>query len=228
MQLLKNSLLFSLGTAIGNQITMRVACQRHPYPMPHQFAAALDHPLRLRYRNPVETLGDIGFVAGMTVLDMGCGTGTFTLEMARMVGPDGTVHAVDLQEPLLQRAAARVERAVIPATVHFHHSGAHTLPLERSTVDLAVVIATLAEIPNAALALSELRRVIKPSGRLAISEELPDPAYVLPQVTRRRAEAAGFSFIRQLGTPFCYTQIYQNQKDDTVVDGWATQVHDPV
>jgi ubiquinone/menaquinone biosynthesis C-methylase UbiE len=192
--------------------------------MPRQFANLLDHPLRMRYRDPIETLGNLGFTAGMTVLDLGCGTGTFTTEMARMVGPTGTIHAVDLQPSLLAKAADRVQQAALPTPVHFHHSGAYALPLEPNSVDLAIVIATLPQIPNPQLALSELRRVIKPEGRLAISEELPDPAYVLPQVTRRQAEAAGFTFVQQHGTPFCYTQIFVIEKDMTIVEGVATVI----
>lgn len=203
---------------------MRIACRRNPHPMPHQFANLLDHSLRMRYRDPVETLGEMGFAAGMTVLDLGCGTGTFTVEMARMVGSTGTVHAVDLQQSLLDTAADRIQQANLPAAVHFHHSGAYRLPLEQSSVDLAVVIATLSQIPDSILVLAELRRVIKAGGRLAISEELPDPAYVLPQVTRRRAEASGFGFVHQSGSPFCYTQLFVNDKDDAVVEGVATVV----
>lgn len=224
MQFLTNSLLLGLGTALGNQVTMRIACSRNPHPMPHQFANLLDHPLRMRYRDPVETLGEMGFEAGMTVLDLGCGTGTFTIEMARMVGPTGTVHAVDLQQSLLTTAADRVQQANLPAAVYFHHSGAYRLPLEQSSIDLAVVIATLPQIPDSRLVFAELRRVLKADGRLAISEELPDPAYVLPQVTRRRAEASGFRFAAQNGSPFCYTQIFVNEKDDTIVEGVATVI----
>lgn len=224
MQLLKHSLLLSLGTAIGNQVAMRVGCQRNPHPMPHQFANLLDHPLRLRYRDPAETLGQMGFTAGMTVLDLGCGTGTFTVEMARMVGADGQVHAVDLQAPLLAQAAERVQIAGLPTTVQFHHSGAYQLPLDRSSVDLAVVIATLSQIPDTALALAELRRVLKPGGRLALSEELPDPAYRLPQSTRHAAETAGFFFSHQVGSPWCYTQIFINEKDDSIIDSSAVNI----
>ena len=85
MKALTNFLSLGAGAAIGAQVSLRAACANQPRPMPHQHAAALDHPLRLRYRNPREVLGLFGFQAGMTVLDLGCGTGTFTVEMA----PDG-------------------------------------------------------------------------------------------------------------------------------------------
>ncbi|MEZ4584485.1 MAG: methyltransferase domain-containing protein [Caldilineaceae bacterium] len=73
-------------------------------------APLLDHGLRLRYRDPLETLGLFGIAPGMTVLDLGCGTGLFTAAMARMVGPTGTVHAVDVQQPMLDATAAHSRR----------------------------------------------------------------------------------------------------------------------
>ncbi len=192
--------------------------------MPHQFADMLDHPWRLRYREPADTVGILGISAGMTLLDLGCGTGTFTVEMARMVGADGVIHALDLQRSLLSRAQSRMQEAAVAAQVFFHHSGAYQLPLENSSVDLAILIATLPQIPNKAQALAEVRRVLKPGARLAVSEELPDPAYVPPQVTRQSVEAAGFLFAGQSGSPFCYTQLFLNDKDDMVIEGSATVV----
>jgi ubiquinone/menaquinone biosynthesis C-methylase UbiE len=218
--------LIGLSTVLGNQVTQRLVYHRSPHPMPHQFAEMLDHPWRLRYRKPDETVGAFGITAGMTVLDLGCGTGIFTVEMAAMVGAEGTVHAVDLQRPLLERTQARVQQAAVADRVELHHAGAYHLPLETSSIDLAVLIATLTQIPQKAPALAELRRVLKPDARLAISEELPDPAYVPPPVSRRWVEAAGFIFAGQAGSPFCYSQIFLNAKDDTIVEGSATVISD--
>ena len=224
VQLLTNSLLLGLGTVIGNQVSQRLAYHRSPHPMPHQFADMLDHPWRLRYRDPIDTVAILGIAAGMTVLDLGCGTGTFTVEMARMVGPDGSVHAVDIQRSILQRAEARIAAARVSAAVAFHHGGAYALPLETSSVDLAVVLATFSQIPDKARALAELRRVLKPGGRLAVSEELPNPAYILPATNRAWVEPAGFLFAGQSGSLFCYTQLFLNDKDETVIEGEATVV----
>lgn len=168
--------------------------------MPHQFAAALDHPMRLRYRNVPETLGLYGFAAGMTVLDLGCGTGTFTLEMARMVGEEGTVHAVDLQQPMVDAVRERADQADLGNRISAHCSGAYALPLPEDSCDLVVVIATLPQIPDRLAALLELRRVLKPGGRLAVSEELADPAYVPSNVERSWIEDAGFEFVEKKST----------------------------
>ncbi len=211
-KLLNNSLFFGLGSALSSQVSLRVACHTQPRPMPHQFAKVLDHPLRMKYRNPVETLGHFGFAPGMTVLDLGCGTGTFTVDMARMVGETGIVHAVDLQQPLIDQTRQRLSEAELLGCVHLHCCGAYQLPLADDSVDLAVLIATLAQIPNKLLVLAELSRVLKPGARLAISEELPDPAYVPPVTIGKWLGEAGFRFGGQIGTLFCYSMIFFNDK----------------
>ena len=149
---------------------------------------------------------------GSRVLDLGCGTGTFTLAAAEMVEEGGLVHAVDLQQPLLDRTQQRVAAAGLSTRVRFHCSGAYPLPLADASIDLAILIATFAQIPNKNLALGELTRVLKPGGRLALSEELPDPAYVPPPVLRRWVEGGGLRFGGQSGSWFCYHQIYFNEK----------------
>ncbi|MEZ4675668.1 MAG: methyltransferase domain-containing protein [Caldilineaceae bacterium] len=108
--------------------------------------------------------------------------------------------------------------------MHFHHCGAYQLPIETNTIDIAVVLATLSQILNKALVLTELRRIIKPGGRLVVGEELPDPAYLPPQITQRYVEAASFTFSGQLGSFFCYNQIFVNAKDAMTVDGVATVI----
>lgn len=211
MQLLTNSLLFTVGAAVGSQIALRVACVRQPRPMPHQFAHLLEHPWRMKYRHPVDTLGLFGFAPGMCVLDLGCGTGLFTLEMARMVGVSGLVHAVDLQQQCVTETENRVMAAGLQERVRCHCSGAYQLPLANESIDLAILIATLPQIPNKPLVLAELARVLKPGGRLAVSEELPDPAYAPPAVVKGWIEDAGFRFGGQTGTFFCYSMIFYRE-----------------
>ncbi len=212
MKFLVNSLAASTGSVLGSQLSMRIGCLLQPRPMPHQFGALLDNPLRLRYRKPAETLGLYGFTSGMVVLDLGCGTGTFTVEMARMVGEQGTVHAMDLQRPLLDETRRRVEDAGLGRRVQCHHAGAEHIPLEDDSCDLAVLIATLPQIPDRYGALLELRRVLRPAARLAISEEALDPAYVPTWVTRHWLEDVGFILLGKTGSPFCYHMLFGNPK----------------
>lgn len=205
---LLNLLALSSGLVTGSQIGLRYTHLKEPRPFPHQLAPALDHPLRQRYREPLATLAPFGIAPGSTVLDLGCGSGVFTVEMARQVGAQGTVHAIDLQEEMLDLARKRVRAAGLENRVRFHHAGAYRLPLEIHSVDIAILISTLPEIPNRLLALEELRRVVRPGGRIAVSEEMPHPAYVPSNIARSWLRQAGFRYGGQQGTPFCYSLLY--------------------
>ncbi len=207
--LLANTTLLGLGSAVGSQVTLRIHAHRQPHPLPHQMAALLDHPLRLRYRNPGDTLGLFGLGAGMTVLDLGCGTGLFTEEAARMVGPTGRVHAVDIQAPMLAAARTRVAAAGFGERVHFHHAGAYALPLENLSADVALLIAVLGEVPDRLHALLEVYRVLKPGGRLAVGEEPAHPAYMGGRTLRALAAQAGFVFVAQTGGPLAYNAVFE-------------------
>lgn len=207
-----NSLVAGLGAATGFQATLRATQNLNPYPMPHQLAALLESPLRRQYLEPGEVLGLYGIMAGMTVLDLGCGAGLFTVELARMVGEQGMVHAVDIQNPMLVKTRARVAGAGVHDQVQLHHCGAYDLSLPDDCVDVAVTISTLGEIPDKPAALSELRRVLRPGGRLGITEELLYSGYLLGGSVRRWVEEAGFQFLARTGSPVCYHMVYVNVK----------------
>lgn len=207
-----NTLASGIGAATGLQATLRATHNLRPYPLPRQFAGMLDLPLRRQYLDPGEVLGMYGVSSGMALLDAGCGTGLFTIEMARMLGDSGQVHAVDVQPAMIERTRARAAGAGVAHMVQLHHGGVYDLPFTDDTIDLAVLISTLGEVPDKPAALSELRRVIKPGARLGISEELLFTTYQVSGSARRWAEDAGFRFLAKTGSPLCYHMVFANEK----------------
>jgi ubiquinone/menaquinone biosynthesis C-methylase UbiE len=207
-----HTLASGIGAATGLQATLRATQNLRPYPLPRQFAGMLDLPLRRQYLDPGEVLGMYGVNGGMTLLDIGCGTGLFTVEMARMLGDSGQVHAVDVQPSMIERTRARASDAGVTHMVQLHHGGVYDLPFADDTIDLAVLISTLGEVPDKPAALSELRRVLKPGARLGISEELMFTTYQMAGSARRWAEDAGFRFLAKTGSPVCYHIIFANEK----------------
>ncbi|MEM7128788.1 MAG: methyltransferase domain-containing protein [Chloroflexota bacterium] len=208
LQGLLNILTVQVGAVAGFQATLRVAMHRRPMPMPALMARFLDHPLRLAYRNPTELMGVCGIAPNEHVLDVGCGTGLYTEEAARLVGANGQVHAVDIQESLLAQAQTRLKDAGWADRVRFHLCQADTLPLADDSIDMALVIATLGEVSDPTALIDELHRILKPDGRLVVSEELLDPGYVSSPTIRRWVTDCGFRFAGRQGNVFCFYELY--------------------
>jgi ubiquinone/menaquinone biosynthesis C-methylase UbiE len=209
---LANMAFTALGTAAGFKLTLRAQQNLQPHPLPRQFAPLLEHPLRLEYLDPPRLLDAAGVGVGMRVLDLGCGTGLFARAAAHMVGATGRVHAVDLQAAMLAATTARSEFEGVLDRIELHHAGAYQLPLPDDAVDVALVVATLGEIPDKPAALGELRRVLKPGARLAVADEWFNPAVMRAGTVRRCAEEAGFRLLHDTHTLAGYHALFINDK----------------
>jgi arsenite methyltransferase len=122
---------------------------------------ALMRRLFSAFRQPTEWLN---IPAGGVALDVGCGPGTVTASLARAAGPDGLALGLDISEAMLARAV-RIEAG---PQIGFLRADAQRLPLRDETVDAAVSIAVLQLVPDPALALAEMARVLRAGGRLAV------------------------------------------------------------
>ena len=98
------------------------------------------------------------------VLDVGSGPGNVTASLARSAGPDALALGVDISEPMLARAVS----AQAGPNVGFLRADAQQLPLRDDTVDAAVSLAVLQLIPDPTATLTEMVRVLRPGGRLAV------------------------------------------------------------
>lgn len=102
---------------------------------------------------------------GERVLDVACGTGLITFAAARAVAPGGWALGVDISGEMLAGAAARV-RARRGADVEFMRMDAEALDLPDETFDVALCALGLMYLPDPGRALAEMRRVLRPGGRL--------------------------------------------------------------
>ncbi len=137
-------------------------------------------------------------VPGERVLEVGPGTGYYTLEMAQRLIPGGTLDVVDIQQEMLDHTTLRAGERGITNIVPTR-GDATALPYPDGSFDAAYLTAVLGEIPDQEGALRELRRILRPGGRLVVGELFIDPHMVTFASLRRRAEEAGLGFERRLG-----------------------------
>lgn len=172
-------------------ITWRLASRRHSLPCPVwlRWLVELDNPFTKTNRAKfiVETL-DLS--NGMAVLDAGCGPGRLTVPLAKGVGPNGCVVALDIQPGMLARAKAKTEAADC-TNVDFVAAALGDGKLPANYFDRVVLVTVLGEIPYRVAAFDELFQALKPGGILAVVEVIFDPHFQSRKVVTALAAATG-------------------------------------
>jgi ubiquinone/menaquinone biosynthesis C-methylase UbiE len=140
---------------------------------------------------------------GERVLEVGPGTGYYSLHVARWLEPGGTLDVLDIQQKMLDQIVNRAHESGI-SNITPTRGDAQALPYPDNRFDATYLNFVLGEIPDRDAALRELGRTLKPGGRLVVGEALTDPHMVRFGVLRTRAEAAGLEFERRIGGPLVY------------------------
>ena len=196
-----------LGAILLYLVLIRIIRKLYHFPAPALIGWFLDSNVR-RWRQPPDKLIErSGIKPGMTVLDLGCGSGAFTPFIARAVGEQGKVYAVDIQPAMLkqlERKLDKVENQDI-SNIELKQASAYDLPFEDESIDLVYLVTVLQEIPDRGKALREIRRVLRPDGILAVTELLPDPDYPLRSTTIKLCQEEGFVLDDSFGNLWNYT-----------------------
>jgi SAM-dependent methyltransferase len=189
--------LIGVGAALAAGLWWRKNPSACPYGQ--RFWVEAPHPLitRDRLRAVLEP------TPGERILEIGPGTGYYTLDLAEWVGESGTVEIFDLQQDFLdhtmRRAAERGLANVVPT-----QGDATELPYTDDSVDAVVLTAVLGEIPDQDAAMREIKRVLKPGGRLVVGELFGDPHFTSPGALASRGGAAGLELEHRSGPAFGY------------------------
>lgn len=168
-------------------------------PYSQRFWVEAPHPLitRERLREILEPKG------GERILEVGPGTGYYTLDVAEWVKPDGQVDILDIQQEMLDHTMLRAGGRGL-SNINPTRADATAMPYDDGTYDAAFLVTVLGEVPDQDAALRELARVLKPGGRLIVGELLGDPHYVRLAPLRLRASGAGLSYERRVGSALGY------------------------
>lgn len=183
-----------------------------PRPCPYSLAGALEMPGRRLVAGPAKVLSAFGVEEGQRVVEIGPGTGFYSVEAARRVGRSGHLICIDLQLEMLRHTKTRIEGCGVSASLI--QGNVHALPLQSGCVDHVFMITVLGEIPDRTRALAEIKRVLRPGGRFSVSEQFPDPDFVTRGILRQELTAAGF-VERQTKGWLIYTSTWSSPAAET-------------
>jgi ubiquinone/menaquinone biosynthesis C-methylase UbiE len=185
----------------GAWLALRAWAALRPTAFPYFGRLILDIPRPLITRRGLLEVLDPR--PGERILELGPGTGYYTLPVAARLQPEGTLEILDIRPSFLDYTMERARRAELANVIPTQGDGG-SLPYTDGGFDAAYLVSVLGEIPDPQAALVELCRVLKPGGRLVVGEIFIDPDFPRLGWLLRRARAAGLFFQRRTGSPLGY------------------------
>jgi len=135
---------------------------------PAESAGMLDNSFRKLIHNPQKILKPY-IKAGMTVLDVGCGPGFFSIEIAKMLNGSGKVIAADIQEKMLDKIREKIKGTNLEQAVELHKSDFENIGIVEK-VDFVLASWMVHEVRNQEKFFEELASILKPNGLILIIE----------------------------------------------------------
>jgi ubiquinone/menaquinone biosynthesis C-methylase UbiE len=135
---------------------------------PVEYAGGLDNSVRRLLQNPRKILKPY-IHEGMTVLDLGCGPGFFSIEIAKMLKDSGKVIAADLQEGMLEKVNKKIKGTALEQRITLHKCQEDTIGVIEH-VDFVLIFYMIHEVPNQNNLLKELESILKHDGKVFIIE----------------------------------------------------------
>jgi len=137
--------------------------------MSHLGADWLDRPERVAEEDPDTAIAALTIGPGATVADVGAGSGYMTMKLANAVGPSGRVYATDVQPEMIAKLTARVKAANLQNVTPVL-SATDDPRLPAGVLDLILMVDVYHELASPQRMLQQLKRALKPSGRLVLLE----------------------------------------------------------
>ena len=161
----------------------------------------LDSPERRAFHDPESIVHALPLQGGERVADVGCGTGYFAVPLARRVGREGKVWALDIEPLMLERVRQKAAEHEL-SQLETVHSDENRLPLPEECADLVFMANVLHEATDRERFLEEAVRILRVGGVLAVVEwrtDLPQPPEKGPPLAHRLGREEGGGLIRAQG-----------------------------
>jgi ubiquinone/menaquinone biosynthesis C-methylase UbiE len=158
----------------------------------------LASPVRKLFQNPNKILSKY-VQEGMKVLDIGCAMVFFSLPLAEIVGPNGRVICVDIQEKMIKSLEKRAQKAGLSKRIETRQCSADSLGLDDLTeeIDFALASAVVHEVSGPYSFLSKIHEILKPTGKFLVAEPKGHVSQRDFEMTVSMAEDVGFEVIER-------------------------------
>ena len=177
---------------------------------PVQRAGSLDSRIRGWIQDPQRILGPY-IEEGMTVLDMGCGPGFFSIDLARMVGESGRVIASDLQEGMLQKLRKKIQGSELENRIILHKCQEDEFGVSED-VDFVLAFYVIHEVPDQKKLFNEIKSLLKPNGQVFIAEPPFHVSKAAFEETVGIAQSAGFTPVEKPKVLFSKTILLKKSE----------------
>jgi len=174
---------------------MSAAAFRRSPVCPWWFCFTFDNPVRRLFHKPEDLLKPF-LREGDRAIDIGPGMGYFTVPAAKLVGPDGRVTAIDVQEKMLSALVARAERRGVAGRIQACLGTRESLG-KHEPADFILAFWMVHEVPDRRRLLSEIRDLLKPGGRFLLVEPKIHVGRKDFEATIGAAEALGFAVLEK-------------------------------
>jgi ubiquinone/menaquinone biosynthesis C-methylase UbiE len=174
---------------------------------PHRMSFILELPLRRTLLSPRKLSNRLALTATSHVLEVGAGSGFYSVEVASSVSR-GHFQLLDIQLEMLEKARHKLEAEGLFNVGYTVADGAR-LPFRNDCFDLLFLATVFGEIVKQHEFLGEAYRVLKPGGVLSISEHLPDPDFSPFTKLKLIVERGGFTFFERYGVRWNYTANFK-------------------
>ncbi len=135
---------------------------------PVEIAGGLDNSIRRFLQNPQKLLKPF-IHEGMTVLDLGCGPGFFSIEIAKLIGSSGKIIAADLQDGMLEKVNKKIRGTNLEQRIKLHKCQSNKIGVVEK-VDFVLAFYMIHEVQDQDSLFKELKSILKPDGKIYIIE----------------------------------------------------------
>jgi len=157
---------------------------------------ALESAFRYRFQNPTKIVGPY-IKPGMTVLDLGCGPGFFTTEIARLLHRTGKVIAADIQNGMLDKVVQKISGTDFEGIVQIHKCQEKCINLTEE-IDFVLAFYSFHEMSSLEKIIDEIKVLLKPDGKILIAEQ---KFHVRKEAFREIIDLMKIKGFRVIGTP---------------------------